>query len=73
MEDRRAVILNQCDWSNKPEVFNAMDQYATEMCLELLEYMAKNFIICEVNIAKEKRFYFKGQWISKEQLFENFL
>ena len=54
-------------------VQNAMDTYMRETCLELLEYMAKNEVSCEVNMAKEKRFYFKGQWISKEELFENFL
>lgn len=52
---------------------NGIDRYMKETCLELLEYMAKNNVSCEVNIAKQQRFYFKGEWISKEQLFENFL
>ncbi len=54
-------------------VFEAMDDHATAMCMDLLEYMAKNEVSCEINIAKQKRFYFKGQWIDKEQLFEDFL
>ncbi len=54
-------------------IYEAMDEYMKATCLELLEYMANNEVSCEVNIAKEKRFYFKGQWISKEELFENFL
>jgi hypothetical protein len=42
-------------------IWDAMDEYMKATCLELLDYMAKNEVCCEVNIAKEKRFYFKGQ------------
>ena len=52
----------------------AMDQYATEMCLELLEYMSKNYIYCSsIGTNKVPTFYFKGQWLTKNQLFKNFL
>lgn len=59
-------------------IFNAMDEYMKERCLDLLEYMAKNNIVCE-EFDKDNQgedfilFKFKGEWITKEQLFENFL
>ena len=59
-------------------IFNAMDEYMKERCLELLEYMAKNDVDCEMlgddeTDAVQAFFYYKGEWIKKEQLFENFL
>jgi len=60
------------------KIKNAMDENGRRMCLELLEYMAKNDVDCEMLGDSETDtvkafFYFKGQWIKKEQLFENFL
>lgn len=54
-----------------------MDQYFTERAYELLEYMAKNDIKCtwynhEV-LGKQYVFKYRGQELTKEQLFENFL
>jgi hypothetical protein len=56
---------------------NAMDEYMKACCLELLEYMAKNDVKCtwydhEVK-GRTYTFSYKGEDISKEQLFENFL
>jgi hypothetical protein len=51
---------------------DAMDEYMKECCLELLEYMAKNKVVCGV-FSDDRMFNYKGQWITKEQLFENFL
>lgn len=62
----------------KQAAINAMDEYMKERCLDLLEYMAKNNIVCE-EFDKDNQgedfilFKFKGEWITKEQLFENFL
>ena len=62
---------------NYPTVYetasiSAMDEYMKEVCLELLEYMAKNKVVCGV-FSDDRMFNYKGQWITKEQLFENFL
>lgn len=55
-------------------IYNAMDENGKRMCLELLEYMAIN----EIDGYKSKkhgeaRFNYNGEWITKDQLFENFL
>lgn len=61
----------------KLQAFAAMDEYMKECCLELLEYMAKNSVDCLDgginNPDNKKSFYLKGEWITKEQLFENFI
>lgn len=56
----------------KDAAINAMDEYMKECCLDLLSYMAKNKIICGT-FSDDRCFNYKGQWITKEQLFENFL
>lgn len=58
-------------------VFAAMDEYMKECCLELLEFMAKNDVTCtwyehEV-LGVQYCFVYKGEDVSKEQLFESFL
>lgn len=77
MPDRREEILWLCPHPTMDSVTinsakNAMDIYATEMCLELLKYMADNKVICGT-LSDNRQFHFKGEWITKEQLFENFL
>lgn len=47
---------------------NGIDRYMKETCLELLEYMAKHSVECSGSL-----FLYKGEWIDKEKLFENFL
>jgi hypothetical protein len=56
----------------RQELLNAADEHAKKMCLELLDYMADNKVICGT-LNDDRQFHFKGQWITKEQLFENFL
>lgn len=51
---------------------NAMDEYMKECCIALLEYVAFNTTDTLVDVSGVK-FKYKGEWISKEQLFENFL
>lgn len=51
---------------------DAIDEKKKEFCLELLEYMAKNTIECEMWIPGA-RFHFNDEWITAEQLFEIFL
>lgn len=53
-------------------ISSAMDEYMKDRCLELLEYMAKRKVICH---SDEEGCYFncKGETLTKEQIFENFL
>lgn len=69
----RGMTAPDCPFhSTDPEA--AMDEYGTQMCLELLEYLGKHEVECLIRISNEKPiFLFKGEWITKEQLFENFL
>lgn len=50
----------------------ALDTYMKATCLELLEYMAKNLIMCCMT-ADGVRFSHNRKMLTKEQLFENFL
>ena len=52
---------------------NAMDEYMKATCYELLEYMAKHNVRIAFNSDNQPIFRYKENWISKEQLFENFL
>lgn len=58
----------------KDVAINAMDENGKRMCLDLLEYMTKHKVDvdCDYPGGKEN-FYYKGEWITKEQLFEKFL
>ena len=54
---------------------NAMDDYATSMCMELLDYLSKKMVICG-HYSSPDGFLFKvdgHELLTKEQLFENFL
>lgn len=54
------------------KIKNAMDENGHQMCLDLLEYMAKNKVQCKPGLT-EPLLYYKGEWITKDKLFENFL
>ncbi len=56
----------------KEAAVNAMDEYATEMCLDLLKYMSEKGVECD-NEKSEGIFWLNGKWVSAKQLFENFL
>lgn len=70
-------IANDEALYNKSDVFKAMDEYFTKRAMELLEYMAKNKVeCCDVSEGIEeigRDFYYKGEWITAKELFENFL
>lgn len=69
LEDNGAMFV----WSKDvPNVHHAMDDYAKEMCLDLLDYMAKNRVICNHDMV-DNYFMYRGQSFTKEQIFENFL
>lgn len=81
MSDRREEILNAefGGLSIKPNqaikecARSAMDEYMRETCLQLLEFIAKNNVRTTFNVKNEPVFCYKSEWLSKEQLFENFL
>lgn len=78
MKDRREEILENHfptpeQHPDVPYILNAMDEYMKECCLELLEYMAKYNVKIAFNSSNQPIFRYKEEWISKEQLFENFL
>jgi len=56
----------------KDAAINAMDENGKQMCLDLLEYLAKNGVDCRKGLTQPV-FSFKGKLILKEELFENFL
>lgn len=51
---------------------NGVDEYMKVTCLELLEYMANNNIKYRW-LNGELRFIYNKKYLTKEQLFENFL
>lgn len=53
-------------------IFNAMDVYFEERAMELLSYLAKNKVICH-NDEQGDYFNTRGETLTKEQIFENFL
>lgn len=78
MDRREEVISNisgDSPYVYRPDVIKIMDEYFTERALELLEYMAKNMVICgHYSSSDGPLFKVKGhELITKEQLFENFL
>lgn len=71
MEDATSGIFDQHEL-DITGLSNGVDEYMKATCLELLEYMAKNNITCSI-LFDEPRFYYNGQYLTKELLFENFL
>jgi hypothetical protein len=79
MADRDAILEKHFPapdgYDDARAICNAMDEYMKETCLELLDYMSKNkvkywFIDAE---SRQPLYLFKGKYITKEELFENFL
>ena len=55
-------------------IYNAMDENAKQMCLEFIEFVTHETTGHSYNKTKDElEFKYKGEWISKEKLFENFL
>lgn len=80
--DRREEILQSLTLSEKyfkddtitePLVYDAMDEYMKETVLEAFEYVVKNTTGHSIDKEGKVGFKFKGEWIDKEKLFENFL
>lgn len=56
----------------KDVAINAMGENGKQMCLDLLEFMAKNGVDCRKGLTKSV-FTFNGKVILKEELLENLL
>lgn len=72
----KSIYPNNFPEAYKESAMNAMDERGKQMCLELLEYMAKNNIEC--GICKEGPFFLQKKNMqykayTKEELFNNFL
>jgi hypothetical protein len=67
---RLAITLNP----DVDKIKNAMDEHMRECVLLAFEFVAHETTGHSYNKTKnELEFKYKGEWISKEQLFENFL
>lgn len=82
MSDRRTEILDNCDkdyiedfgFVTTPEgMKEAMDIYMKESVMEAFEWLVKNTSGHSIDENGKCEFKYKGEWITKEQLFENFL
>ena len=53
-------------------IYNAMDENGKQMCLDLLGYLAKKKVIC---MSDEDGIHFlvRGESLTREQIFEDFL
>lgn len=70
---KRGLVAPDCPYHSMA-VTEAMDEYMKECCLELLEYMAANNVTCITGKKSGDRlFLFRSEWLTKDQLFENFL
>lgn len=77
--DKRQEILAPCiikmderEVVREEDCIDAMDEYATYLCLELLEYVGRN-IKWPIIADGEVLFWNGKEYLSKKQLFENFL
>ena len=81
MQDKREEILNQYNIRvdeydtcyEVSEVKNAMDEYAKYISLEFIRYALKKMQGHSVDAAENVEIKYKDEWITPEQLFENFL
>lgn len=72
MADRDKILKENGGWIS-PSIKNAMDEYMRESVLEAFEYVVKNTTGHDIDEFGEVHFKYKGEWITKAQLFENFL
>jgi hypothetical protein len=55
------------------KIKKAMDEHAKQVCLEFIEYMVKETTGHSIDKEGDAEFKYGDAWISKEELFENFL
>lgn len=51
----------------------AMDEYMKEVCLELIRWLLNHGSFASRFVNGERLLYYRGDYITPEQLFENFL
>lgn len=51
----------------------AMDEYMKERCLEFIQWMLDKGVFATRVVDGEALLYYRGEYITKEQLFETFL
>lgn len=57
----------------KQAAINAMDEYMKERCLEFIQWMLDKGLFATRVVNGETLLYYRGEYITKAQLFENFL
>jgi len=55
------------------DIYNAMDEHAKKMCLEFIDFVVKKTTGHSIDDDGDVDFKYGDDWISKEELFENFL
>lgn len=80
---RDKALLENAPWvytegQSVVHIKNAMDSYWALKAKELLKWMAQNKVECDADsdIAQmigEQTFLYKGNWVTLDELFENFL
>jgi len=82
MPDRRKEIVSSiqtkyfnmgADSISEEGIFEAMDEYMKKSCLELIQWMLNMGLFASRIVDGQKRLYYRGEYITPEQLFENFL
>lgn len=86
MSDKREKILDD-NWESglvpndypdsiiikRQEVYNAMDEHGKRMSICFLKYVLEKMGGHSVDAAGNVEIKWKGEWLTPEQLFENFL
>lgn len=77
MSDRRLEILENHfptpDHEDTAAILNAMDEYKKESCLELIQWMIDKGMFATRVIDGDTLLYYRGEYITKESLFNSFL
>ena len=75
--DRREEVLKQerkdLQRSDHKSILSAMDEYMKERCLEFIQWMLDKGVFATRVVDGQTLLYYRGEYITKEQLFENFL
>jgi hypothetical protein len=69
----QSIYPNNFPLAYRDVAINAMDENGRQMCMEFIEYVVKNTTGHHIDEKGNVEFKFKGEWIDKETLFENFI
>lgn len=76
MDRREEIISSEVGndpYLYRPYVKKVMDTYMKETVLEAFEYVVKNTTGHSIDVDGSVHFKVKDQWLSTEELFQNFL